>query len=154
MKFYRDIDYYLYFEQFQWPMEKAAGYIEPMPDGTVCIHVNTLKSDARQLQTVKHELRHLAFNHPWNDIDSVDQIEAEANDEESGVAFGPAFAWVEGADRAERQGQLIILPVPPAAPKGMRLIPVYSSGEEFLAYYVTRAAPESLAVLRSAGWRG
>ena len=41
-----------------------------------------------------------------------------------------------------------------AAPPGMKLIPAYDSGEDFLAAFVRRADARSLALLRRAGWRG
>lgn len=155
MRYYRDVDYFIY--RFEIP-HALPGYIIRNSDDTFNVCVNDVLSPERQNRALRHELRHMALEHFWAQGMTITEIELEADEIDDGrVQFGDDFEWVEGF-APERRGQIIALSAPqiaaPVAPMGVRLIPVYSSGEEFLADYVQRATPESLAMLRRAGWRG
>lgn len=155
MRYYRDSDYFLYFEPM--PVARWLGYIDPLPDGTVCIYINTRVSEKRRRNAIKHELRHLAFNHMWAEEKPIEEIEAEADADDDRVSFGPGFRWVECEDNIELCGNVAIMPlirpvVQQPADKG-RYIPLFADGKEFLDYFVQHASEESLELLRRAGWK-
>ncbi len=76
--------------------------------------INTRVSEKRQRAAIKHELRHLAFNHMWVEEKPIEEIEDEA-DNGKGVKFGPNYAWVElpekelpaGVYRAEKRRRVL-----------------------------------------------
>lgn len=94
MKYYRDIDYFIYFEEF--PHMGVLGMIVGNIDGTVNIYINTLYNRERQTETIRHELRHMAKEHLYNDILSIEEKEMDAdriNDDD--CTFGMNFSFVE-----------------------------------------------------------
>lgn len=154
MRYYRDSDYFLYIEPM--PVARWLGFIDPMPDGTVCIYVNTRVSEKRRRNAIKHELRHLAFNHMWAEERPIEEIEAEADAEDDRVTFGPGFSWVECEDDVVMCDNMAVMPlVRPLAPaNGSRQIPLFASGKDFFEYYIQHASEKSLELLRRAGWNG
>ena len=151
MKYYRDSDYFLYFENM--PVARWLGYIKANSDGTVSIYINSRANVDRQQRALKHELRHLAFNHLWDEDRPITDIEDEADGD--GATFGPNFAWVECEDELETRGNVaaVSLPTLVASPQG-GLIPLYESADAFLQEFVRRASPRTLALMRQAGWNG
>lgn len=139
MRYYRDLDYFLYIEPM--PVARWLGFIDPMPDGTVCIYVNTRVSEIRQRRAIKHELRHLAFNHMWTEERPIEEIENEA-DNGKGVRFGKDFAWVE---LKEKPAQKYIM-------HNGKEIPLFDNGDQLMEYIVAQASPQMLDKLRQAGW--
>lgn len=153
MRYYRDVDYFLYFREF--PLDWI-GYIKILPDGTACIHINLKASEIRQRRAIKHELRHLAFNHMWAEDKPMKEIEAEADAEDDRVTFAPDFGWVECEDDVVMCDNMAVMPlVRPLAPaNGGRQIPLFASGKDFFEYYIQHASEKSLELLRRAGWNG
>ena len=92
MRFYRDIDYYLYFTDF--PHMGVYGVAAANTDGTVNIYINTRYNEHIQERTIRHELRHMAKGHLWDDVKPVTEKELEADDPE-GCTFGKDFKYVE-----------------------------------------------------------
>ena len=92
MRFYRDIDYFLYFIDF--PHMGVYGAAVSNTDGTVNIYINTLYNTDIQERTIRHELRHMAKGHLWDDTKPITQKELEA-DEPDGCIFGENFSHVE-----------------------------------------------------------
>lgn len=91
-KFYRDVDYYLYFLDFPHP--GVYGTAAANTDGTVNIYINTLYNEKIQVRTIKHELRHMAKGHLWDDLKPVTEKELEADDK-TGCRIGRGFSYVE-----------------------------------------------------------
>lgn len=54
MKYYRDVDYFLYFEEF--PHMGVPGTIVANIDGTVNIYINTLYCVEKREEAIRHEL--------------------------------------------------------------------------------------------------
>lgn len=139
MRYYRDVDYFLYFREmpFDW-----IGYIKILPDGTACIHINSKASEIRQRRAIKHELRHLAFNHMWAEDKPIEEIEDEA-DNGKGVRFGPNYAWVELEEKPLPAGVYRVGEAPP----GVKTVPYYRSTDEF--FQALMAEPEYKAIYES-----
>ena len=139
MRYYRDVDYFLYFREmpFDW-----IGYIKILPDGTACIHINSKASEIRQRRAIKHELRHLAYNHMWAEDKPIEEIEDEA-DNGKGVRFGPNYAWVELEEKPLPAGVYRAGEAPP----GVKTVPYYRSTEEF--FEALMAEPEYKAIYES-----
>ena len=100
MKYYRDVDYFLYFEDF--PHMGIPGVTALNSDGTVNIYINTLYTPAIQARTVKHELRHMALNHFSSDWLTIQEKESEAEDINDALCtYADDFSFVEyhGEDR-------------------------------------------------------
>ncbi len=94
MKMYRDVDYFLFFQDF--PRIGVPGFIGLNQDGTCSIFINTLYCPRKQKETLRHELRHLALDHLWRDDRPLRDREAEAGDlYGSDVSIAPDFSWVE-----------------------------------------------------------
>ena len=94
MKLYRDIDYYLFFQDF--PCMGAHGFVGSNQDGTVSIYINTLYCERMQRKTIRHELRHVALNHLWRDDMEEQDKENEANDGLcEKIQIANDYAWVE-----------------------------------------------------------
>lgn len=93
MRYYRNIDYYLYFEEF--PHMGISGVIVSNSDGTANIYINTLYSEARQRETIRHELRHLVRQHQYDDRLTLEEKEAEAEEEDPCCRFGEDFSYAE-----------------------------------------------------------
>ena len=91
---YRDLDYFLVFEDF--PRIGVPGFIGQNADGTCSIFINTLYCPRKQKETLRHELRHLALDHLWENDRTLREREAEAGDlYDQDVRFAPDFSWVE-----------------------------------------------------------
>ena len=94
MKMYRDVDYFLFFQDF--PRVGVPGFIGQNADGTCSIFINTLYCPRKQKETLRHELRHLALDHLWRGDRPLRDLEAEAGDLYArDVAIAPDFSWVE-----------------------------------------------------------
>lgn len=94
MKMYRDVDYFLFFQDF--PRVGVPGFIGQNADGTCSIFINTLYCPRKQKETLRHELRHLALDHFWREDRPLRDLEAEADDlYGSDVSIAPDFSWVE-----------------------------------------------------------
>lgn len=93
MKYYRNVDYYIYFMDF--PHMGVPGVIAANSDGTVNIYINTLYTQERQDRAIRHELRHLVKNHFWCDTKTIEEKELEADTEDNEVIFAPNYAFVE-----------------------------------------------------------
>lgn len=93
MRYYRNIDYFLYFMDF--PHMGVPGVIAANSDGTVNIYINTLYSPERQDRALRHELRHLVRGHFWKDTLSIEEMELEADAEDPEIFFAPDYAFVE-----------------------------------------------------------
>lgn len=154
MRYYRDLDYFLYIEPM--PVARWLGFIDPMPDGTVCIYVNTRVSEKRQRNAIRHELRHLAFNHMWTEERPIEEIEDEADADDERVTFGPRFSWIECEDDVVMCDNMAVMPLarPLVPANGGRQIPLFASGKDFFEYFVRHASEKSLELLRRAGWNG
>lgn len=100
MRFYQNVDYYIY--RCDFPCMGAAGAAVANTDGTVNIYINALYSAERQEKTIRHELRHFAKNHLWDDRASVVQKESEANSTDDGVVFGDEYEWVEIPEKEKK----------------------------------------------------
>ena len=94
MKYYRGVDYFLFFEDF--PHMGVPGVIAANSDGTANIYINTLYSPECQRRAIRHELRHLARNHFYCDWMTLEEKELEAEDvEDPSCVFGEDFSSVE-----------------------------------------------------------
>lgn len=94
MKYYRDVDYYLYFLDF--PSMGIPGAIFSNTNGTVNIYINTLYREEVQQRTIKHELRHLVKNHFYIDTLSIEEKELDADDvDDPSCIFADDFSSVE-----------------------------------------------------------
>lgn len=94
MRYYRDVDYFLCFEDF--PRMGVPGAIGPNLDGTCCIYINTLYCEKKQRETLHHELRHMALWHLWRDDMELRDKETEADALQDGrVIIAPDYSWVE-----------------------------------------------------------
>ena len=100
MKYYLGIDYFLCFEDF--PHMGVPGYISPNSDGTVDIGINTLYCQERQVEALKHELRHLAKNHFYCDYMTLEEKELDAdNINDPSCIFADDFSSVEYEEAQE-----------------------------------------------------
>lgn len=93
MRYYRNIDYFIYFCDF--PHMGVPGVIAANTDGTVNIYINTLYTPERQDHAIRHELRHLVKNHFWCDTKTIEEKELEADTEDSSVIFSDDYSSVE-----------------------------------------------------------
>ena len=94
MKYYQDVDYFLFFMDF--PHMGVPGVIASNSDGTANIYINTLYCEEVQRRTIKHELRHLVKNHFYVDTMSIEEKELEADDiEDPSCIFSDDFSSVE-----------------------------------------------------------
>ena len=94
MKYYLDIDCFFFFDDF--PHMGVSGSISPNSDGTVNIYINTLYCHERQVDTIKHELRHLAKNHFYCDYMTLEEKELDAdNFDDPSCIFADDFSSVE-----------------------------------------------------------
>lgn len=89
--------------------------------------INTGVSEKRQRAAIKHELRHLAFNHMWAEEKPIEEIEDEA-DNGKGVKFGPNYAWVELPEKELPAGVYRAGEAPP----GVETVPLYRGADDFL----------------------
>ena len=88
MKYYKNIDYFLFFMDF--PHMGVPGAVAGNSDATVNIYINTLYTPEIQKRTVKHELRHLVKNHFQCDWMTIEEKELEAEKK----IFGKDFAYI------------------------------------------------------------
>ena len=94
MRYYKDVDYFLFFEDF--PRMGVPGAIWANEDGTCTICINTLYCEKAQSNTLRHELRHMALWPLWRDDMELREKELQADDiHDDTVTFAPDFAWVE-----------------------------------------------------------
>lgn len=77
MKLVLGVDYFLFFEDF--PHAGVSGVTALNTDGTVNIYINTLHSRDRQIHAIKHELRHVIYEHFYCDWMTIEEKEAEAD---------------------------------------------------------------------------
>lgn len=120
MKYYRDVDYYLYFLDF--PSMGIPGAIFANTNGTANIYINTLYCEKVQRKTIKHELRHLVKNHFYIDTLSIEEKELDADDvDDPSCSFADDFSWIEYTGMEEPVKIPNIFRHPPG------LIPVFNS---------------------------
>lgn len=94
MKYYKDIDYFLFFIDF--PHMGVPGSAVGNSDATVNIYINTLYNPEIWKRTVKHELRHLVKNHFHCDWMTIGEKELEADDiDNPDCVFADDFSYVE-----------------------------------------------------------
>lgn len=94
MRLYRDIDYFLFFEDF--PRMGIPGAIGANCDGTCSIYINTLYCQRKQVEALRHELRHMALWHLWRDDMELRDKEFEADKlGDCSVRFASDYSWVE-----------------------------------------------------------
>lgn len=94
MKLYRDVDYFIYFEDF--PCMGTRGFVGSNVDGTSSIYINTLYCEPKQRECLRHELRHVALDHLWRDDMEEKTKESEADGITShSFQFASDFSWVE-----------------------------------------------------------
>ena len=92
MKYYRDLDYYVYHTPF--PRMGVPGVIAANTNGTVNIYINSNYTWERQQRALRHELRHFARGHLWNDVLTLTEKELEADDDaDPCVTFAPDYSW-------------------------------------------------------------
>lgn len=97
MRYYRDIDYFIYFEEF--PHMGVTGLIAANSDGTVNIYINTLHNAERQEKALRHELRHMAKQHVFCDTMTVAEKEQEADHPcDLSCTFADDFSYVDIED--------------------------------------------------------
>ena len=130
MKYYRDIDYFIFYCDF--PHMGVPGVIAANSDGTVNIYINTLYSPDHQDRALRHELRHLVLNHFWTDTKTIREKEREADTEDEDIIFADDYSFVEYTPAAS-------LPAVPRIPnvftqKPPGTIPLFSSLESFRKY--------------------
>ena len=102
MKYYRDVDYYLYFLDF--PSMGIPGAIFANTNGTVNIYINTLYREEVQKRTIKHELRHLVKNHFYIDTLSIEEKELDADDvDDQSCIFADDFSSVEYIEELDKK---------------------------------------------------
>lgn len=70
------IEYYI--RQFPMP-DKVRGFVTPNDDGTFSIYINSNLSDALQKKALEHELKHIAKDHFYDEIKSLEVVEIEAS---------------------------------------------------------------------------
>lgn len=99
MKYYKDVDYFLFFVDF--PHMGVPGATAGNSDATVNIYINTLYTPEIQRRTVKHELRHLVKNHFHCDWMTITEKELEADDVDNpDCVFPDDFSYVEYIDES------------------------------------------------------
>ena len=94
-----------FFEDF--PHMGVPGAIASNSDGTANIYINTLYCYERQLQTIKHELRHLVKNHFYCDFMTIEEKELDADDlNDHSCIYSDNFTSVEYVEGCEVDAQL------------------------------------------------
>ena len=127
MKYYRDVDYYLYFLDF--PSMGIPGAIFANTNGTVNIYINTLYREEVQQRTIKHELRHLVKNHFYIDTLSIEEKELDADDvDDPSCVFAPDFSCVEYIEELQTDRIPNVFRHPPD------LLPMFNSLDIFRDY--------------------
>ena len=136
MRYYRDVDYYLYFEEF--PHAGIPGIIIENSDGTANIYINTLCSAEKQARTIKHELRHLAKEHLSCDWMTIEGKELDAdNIFDSSCTFGEDFSYVECAEEiVPPKAEMAQQRLPNIFEENPKEIPVFNSLEVFKNYII------------------
>lgn len=136
MKYYRDVDYYLYFEEF--PHAGIPGVIIGNSDGTANIYINTLCSIEKQNRTIKHELRHLAKEHLSCDWMTIEEKELEADDIfDSSCVFGDNFSYVECVEEiVPPEAKKVTQRLPDIFEENPTEIPVFNSLEVLKNYMI------------------
>ena len=126
MKYYRDVDYFLYFLDF--PSMGIPGAIFANSGGTVNIYINTLYREEVQRKTVKHELRHLVKNHFYIDTMSIEEKELDADDiDDPSCIFADDFSSVEYVEEKPQE-------MPNVFDHPAGVIPIFNSLEVFRDY--------------------
>lgn len=126
MRFYRDIDYFLYFADF--PHMGVYGAAVSNTDGTANIYINTLYNSDIQDRTIRHELRHVAKGHLWDNAKTITQKELEADDA-SDCTFGKDFSFVD-------LDEPVFVDIWDAPPDGM--VPEFTSLAAFRRFMLAR----------------
>ena len=127
MKYYMDVDYYLYFLDF--PSMGIPGVIFANTNGTVNIYINTLYREEVQRRTIKHELRHLVKNHFYIDTMSIEEKELDADDiDDPSCIFADDFSSVEYIEEKHDDKLPNVFQHPPG------VIPIFNGLESFRDY--------------------
>lgn len=87
----------VYFVRYITFPARVDGVTIPNDDGTFDIYINQNLCPEKQIATLQHELAHIKADHFYDDIDPVDQIEAQAdcwgvNTDYSMELYPPALA--------------------------------------------------------------
>lgn len=127
MKYYRDVDYFLYFMDF--PHMGVPGVIVANSDGTSNIYINTLYCRKTQDRTIKHELRHLVKNHLFIDTMTITEKELEAEDTED-----PSCIFAEDFSSVEFVEQTVNVSIENVFQHIPGVIPVFNSLDAFRDY--------------------
>lgn len=128
MKYYQDVDYFLFFMDF--PHMGVPGVIASNSDGTANIYINTLYCGEVQRRAIKHELRHLVKNHFYIDWMTIEEKELEADDiEDPYCVFADDFSSVEYIEQKIRENK-----VPNVFKHSQKVIPLFNSLDIFQDY--------------------
>lgn len=94
MRLYRDLDYYIYCEDF--PAMGVKGFVGSNQDGSASIYINALYDERIRKAALRHELRHVALNHLWRDDMELEEKELTAGDIfRDDVKIADDFSWIE-----------------------------------------------------------
>lgn len=127
MKYYQDVDYFLFFMDF--PHMGVPGVIASNSDGTANIYINTLYREEVQRRTIKHELRHLVKNHFYIDWLSIEEKELEADDiDDPSCIYADDFSSVEYIEGLEDPK------IPNVFKHSTQVIPIFNSLDIFRDY--------------------
>lgn len=128
MKYYQDVDYFLFFMDF--PHMGVPGVIASNSDGTANIYINTLYCVEVQRRAIKHELRHLVKNHFYIDWMTIEEKELEADDiEDPSCIFADDFSSVEYIEEKIRENK-----IPNVFKHSTQVIPIFNSLDIFRDY--------------------
>lgn len=129
MKYYRDINYFIYLMDF--PHMGIPGLIVSNSDGTANIYINTLYAVEKQNRAIRHELRHFVKGHLHCDYMTIEEKEMEADLDDESCVFGEDFSFVEYEEKPEpKRLPNVFKEKPPGT------IPLFHSLEAFGNYMV------------------
>lgn len=127
MKYVEGVDYWVYSVEF--PNMASPSVAVSNGDGTFSIYLNSRFPPDKRSEGLRHELEHLEGEHFYRDDLELMELEAAAD----GKLTLPAPASRRKSSR------------------GARYVPCFKDTGEYLEYFLRRASPESLRMLRRAG---
>ena len=128
MKYLEGVDYWVRLVEF--PNMASPSVAVSNGDGTFTIYVNSRFSPEKLAEGLRHELEHLEGEHFYRDDVELAELEAAAD----------RLITLAPPERVEETAS------------GGRRIPFYRDSGQFLEDFLRRASPESLGLLRRAGW--
>ena len=128
MKYLEGVDYWVRLVEF--PNMASLSVAVSNGDGTFTIYVNSRFSPEKRAEGLRHELEHLEGEHFYRDDVELAELEAAAD----------RLITLAPPERVEETAS------------GTRRIPFYRDSGQFLEDFLRRASPESLRLLRLAGW--